>query len=63
MDPYRSVWVCMVPGDLFQGFLGPNPLKNINKIGFGVFGGGPPPLGPVGCLVAYVILTYLRESV
>ena len=31
MDPYGSVWVRMVPGDLFQGFPGPKPLKIIEK--------------------------------
>ena len=41
--------------DLLQGFPGPKPLKNIEKNCFGVLGvGGGPPLGPVGCLVAYV---------
>ena len=40
MDPYGSVWVRMVPGDLFQGFPGPNPLKNFEKYWFGGFGGG-----------------------
>ena len=50
MDPYRSVWVRMVPGDLFQGFPGPKPLKNIEQIrswGFGVGGGSLSP-GPCG---------------
>ena len=52
MGPYGSVWVRMVPGDLFQGFPGPNPLKNLEKYGFwgfGVGGGGGSPL----------ILTYM----
>ena len=31
MDPYGSVSVCMVPGNLLQGFLGPNALNNIEK--------------------------------
>ena len=49
MDPYGSVWVRMVPGDLFQGFPGPKPLKNIDKLGFGVLGvGGSSPPGPYG---------------
>ena len=57
MDPYGSVWVRMVPGDLFQGFPGPKPLKIIEKYVFWVFGGGgggggTPRPGP--CLVAYV---------
>ena len=49
MDPYRSVWVRMVPGDLFQGFRGPNPFEKTRQMGFGVLevGGGPPP-GPCG---------------
>ncbi len=56
MDPYGSVWVHMVPGDLFQGFPGPTPLKSIEKYWFGglwVGGRGVPPL----------ILAYLRELV
>ena len=42
MDADGSVWVRMVPGDLFQGFLGPKPLKNIEKVGLGVLGVGGP---------------------
>ena len=49
MGPYGSVWVRMVPGDLFQGFPGPKPLKNIEKTrALGVRGGGSP-----------LILTYM----
>jgi len=44
MDPYGSVWVRMVPGDLFQVFPGPNPLKNLNKNeGLGFWGWAVPP--------------------
>ena len=58
MDSYGSVWTRMGPygpwGPL-QGFPGPEPVKNIAKnVGFGFFWGWGPPLGPVGCLVAYV---------
>ena len=52
MDPYRSVWVRMVPGDLFQGFPGPKPMKNIEKYGFWGFGGGCVGVPPL-------ILTYM----
>ena len=43
MDPYGPVSVCMVPGDLFQGFPGPNPPKNIEKYWFWGGGVGSPP--------------------
>ena len=62
MDPYGSVWVRMVPGDLFQGFPGPKPLKNIEKYGFWGLGGvgGPPPPGPYGLPSSLRgILTYM----
>ena len=32
MTSYGSVWTRMIPGGLFQGFPGPNPVKNINKL-------------------------------
>ena len=62
MDPYGSVWVRMVPGDLFQGLPGPNPLKIIEKYGFGFFwgwgrGGDPLPWALPSSLRG--ILTYL----
>ena len=46
MDPYGPVWVRMVPGDLFEGFPGPNPLQNAKKtwvFGFWGWGWGFPP--------------------
>ena len=65
MDPYRSVWVRMVPGDLFQGFPGPKPLKIIEKCGFGGFGdGGSPPPGPYGLPSSLRgIITYMALGV
>ena len=58
MDPYGSVWVRMVPGDLFQGFPGP-PLEKHRKHFFSLCVGGSPP-GPCGLPSSLRgILTYM----